>query len=764
MADAGSLLVRAGLIRPEALEAARRAQRGAGGTLSEQLVLAGALDDESLTQFYRQRLLVPRIADARLQSVSEKVVGTIPGDLAAELRVVPVSIDSEGNLTVAMSDPSDTHAVDEIGFFTGHYVVRAVASQRQIAWSLAHYYGVVTELGRTLLGKQIEAVAGTAGRESEAARPDGPRPRSITAEVEASRHPVVAPESRSEKAGSDAAMEPLDEWADALRKARRAGTIRDPVIDEDDDFDEIGDYDEVDDLGEVPLARAREISRAGSFEAAPGAVTIRETESGGVAIADEAWELEAELPEIGAEEMAPDESGSPPELAPRAGELEVPRAREPSVGGATPRVVLDEELLYGDEVMDGDGDDTVVELEAGALPDETVIEVSSEPTAVDVEIEIELDSDTYGLAGPEPQLASGSLGEAPASGAAATPETETETEAEGEGEAEAEIGATTDVDVVPAPAVRSEQRGTDSAPILLGDIGGAIGAAERAEENVDDAAKGEAEVDDSSTVLEPARSPDTAAEEIVVLLERPKNRRTGRSTAVGLGAPPPGRTVRRHVTTGRGDEMGEPGDTIPVPGREAAPMAIDFGDSGQMRSLMDAVVSDFETQHRVPTAPPELDDAGAARLLDALEDLQRVADRDGIVAILLDYLDDYCERVVFLALRSGYLEPWQVRTALPAERMTPGRLALREMSILRDIVDTRLPYRGPITDRPSRTLIESVFGSVEDDGLALPVAVRGRVVGLLFADRIGDSLKNDNVALVTQAAGRALERMLKQKR
>jgi hypothetical protein len=736
MADAGSLLVRAGLIRPEALEAARRAQRGAGGTLSEQLVLAGALDDESLTQFYRQRLLVPRIADARLQSVSEKVVQAIPGDLAAELRVVPVSIDSEGNLTVAMSDPSDTHAVDEIGFFTGHYVVRAVASQRQIAWSLAHYYGVVTELGRTLLGKQIEAVAGTAGRESEATTPDGPRPRSITAEVEASRHPVVAPESRSEGAGSDAAMEPLDEWADALRKARRAGTIRDPVIDEDNDFDEIGDYDEVDDLGEVPLARAREVSQSGSFEAAPGAVTIRETESGGVEIADEAWELEADLPEIGAEEMAPDESGSPPELAPRAGELEVPRAREPSVGGATPRVVLDEELLYGDEVVDSEGEDTVVELEAGALPDETVIEVSSEPTAVDVEIQIELDSRTYPIAGP------------------AT-----------EAEAEAEIGASTDVDGVPAPAVRSEQRGTDSAPILLGDIGGAIGAAERADENVDVSAKGEADVDDSFTVLEPARSPDTAAEEIVVLLERPKNRRrTGRSTAVGLGAPPPGRTARRPVTAGRGDEMGEPGDTIPVPGREAAPMAIDFGDSGQMRSLMDAVVSDFETQHRVPTAPPDLDDAGAARLLDALEDLQRVTDRDGIVAILLDYLDDYCERVVFLALRSGYLEPWQVRTARPAERMKPGRLALREMSILRDIVDTRLPYRGPITDRPSRTLIESVFGSVEDDGLALPVAVRGRVVGLLFADRIGDSLKNDNVALVTQAAGRALERVLKQKR
>ena len=45
---------------------------------------------------------------------------------------MPVSLDGENNLTVAMSDPSDRHAVDEIAFFTGAYVVRAVSPGRYV--------------------------------------------------------------------------------------------------------------------------------------------------------------------------------------------------------------------------------------------------------------------------------------------------------------------------------------------------------------------------------------------------------------------------------------------------------------------------------------------------------------------------------------------------------------------------------------------------------------------------------------------------------
>ena len=76
--------------------------------------------------------------------------------MAIELRAIPVSLDDDNNLTVAMSDPSDRHAVDEIAFFTGAYVVRAVATQMQIAWCLAHYYGHVTTSASACSGPEGE--------------------------------------------------------------------------------------------------------------------------------------------------------------------------------------------------------------------------------------------------------------------------------------------------------------------------------------------------------------------------------------------------------------------------------------------------------------------------------------------------------------------------------------------------------------------------------------------------------------------------------
>jgi hypothetical protein len=178
--DAGALLVRSGLVSSTALDEARVRAADLGGTLGEQLVATGAVPDDKLTDFYRQRLLVPQVNPNTLARLPAKVVAVIPSDMAVELRAIPVSLDGDNNLTVAMSDPSDRHAVDEIAFFTGSYVVRAVATQMQIAWCLAHYYGHVTPLGQRLL-RDDPTPAGTG-------QPAGPRPRSITDQVKESRH------------------------------------------------------------------------------------------------------------------------------------------------------------------------------------------------------------------------------------------------------------------------------------------------------------------------------------------------------------------------------------------------------------------------------------------------------------------------------------------------------------------------------------------------------------------------------------------------
>ena len=146
--DPGSLLVSAGLVGEEQLNLARKAAAQHGGTIGEHLVLCNFVDDDTLTDFYVSRLRVQRASESELSSIAPRLLKLVPPDMAVEFRVLPISIDPDQNLVVAMSDPTNQHAIDEIGFFTSAYVIRKAATQAQVAWGLAHYYAVVTPLAR----------------------------------------------------------------------------------------------------------------------------------------------------------------------------------------------------------------------------------------------------------------------------------------------------------------------------------------------------------------------------------------------------------------------------------------------------------------------------------------------------------------------------------------------------------------------------------------------------------------------------------------
>jgi hypothetical protein len=205
--DAGALLVRSGLVSANALEAARERVAEVGGTIGEQLVAAKEITDEALTEFYTARMLVPRVNPNTLARLPAKIVASIPSDMAIELRAVPVSLDDAGNLTVAMSDPSDGHAVDEIGFFTGNYIVRAVATQLQIAWCLAHYYGHVTHLGKRLLQPNADKPAVQQAISESEAR-SAQRKRGVTGQIQAARHHAIVPGTSVESLARPAPVEP----------------------------------------------------------------------------------------------------------------------------------------------------------------------------------------------------------------------------------------------------------------------------------------------------------------------------------------------------------------------------------------------------------------------------------------------------------------------------------------------------------------------------------------------------------------------------
>jgi type II secretion system (T2SS) protein E len=142
MADMpGALLLRAGVLRPGDLAAAAALQERDGGSFGECLVRLGYIDEPQLADFYQTRLMITRVPDHRLVNVAKQVLALVPADMAAEFRVVPVDFDGE-SLTLAMADPTDNHAVDEIAFFADRHIVRVVATESAVRDAIERHYGV----------------------------------------------------------------------------------------------------------------------------------------------------------------------------------------------------------------------------------------------------------------------------------------------------------------------------------------------------------------------------------------------------------------------------------------------------------------------------------------------------------------------------------------------------------------------------------------------------------------------------------------------
>jgi len=144
--DAGPLLVRAGLLTEPQLRSAYEQATRSGESLVEHLIKAALVGEDVLCDFFRERLLVPRVGPTDLGRITPRVLSLIPAEMAAEFRCLPLAADSHRNLALAMADPSLTHAVDEVRFWTSMTIYRVVAPARAVARALETHYGVRTPL------------------------------------------------------------------------------------------------------------------------------------------------------------------------------------------------------------------------------------------------------------------------------------------------------------------------------------------------------------------------------------------------------------------------------------------------------------------------------------------------------------------------------------------------------------------------------------------------------------------------------------------
>jgi type IV pilus assembly protein PilB len=152
----GELLLREKRVTPTQLQEALTYQRTNGGRLGSTLVKLGFLKDEDVTEVLSRQYGVPAI-DLRDFELDPALVRLIPGDTAAKYNVIPVS--RTGNtLTLAMTDPTNVFAMDDIKFRTGLHVEPVVASDTAIREAIAKHFTSSTAQGSAAAGKSMEAV------------------------------------------------------------------------------------------------------------------------------------------------------------------------------------------------------------------------------------------------------------------------------------------------------------------------------------------------------------------------------------------------------------------------------------------------------------------------------------------------------------------------------------------------------------------------------------------------------------------------------
>ena len=140
----GDMLLKAGVIHEFQLNSALSFQRQLGGRLGASLIRLGYLDEDTLLNFLAEQMDLSRI-DLDAASISDDIIKLIPVDKALEFSVVPFGLKEIGGvkqLFVAMSDPTNLVAVDELKFISGYQIRPAVAAEDSVIRSIKRYYGI----------------------------------------------------------------------------------------------------------------------------------------------------------------------------------------------------------------------------------------------------------------------------------------------------------------------------------------------------------------------------------------------------------------------------------------------------------------------------------------------------------------------------------------------------------------------------------------------------------------------------------------------
>jgi len=140
----GELLVRENLISSDQLRDAQQDQRSTGKRLAYSLTKLGILQETELTDFLAKQYGVPSITLDDFE-IDPDVIDLVPREVASKHVLIPVQ--KAGNtLIVAMADPSNIYAIDDVKFMTGLQIEPVVSTDTAIELAIELYYSKPDEV------------------------------------------------------------------------------------------------------------------------------------------------------------------------------------------------------------------------------------------------------------------------------------------------------------------------------------------------------------------------------------------------------------------------------------------------------------------------------------------------------------------------------------------------------------------------------------------------------------------------------------------
>ena len=152
--DIGQLLLEAQVIDENALNRAVLQQKNVGGSLTGNLVKTGALSEDALLEFLARHYGVAAY-DLKNYEPDPALTRLIPGDVASRFMALPV-VRSGRRLVVAMANPTNIFAIDDIKFITGYEVEPRVATEAAIKKALDRAYDSAGTMADVMRGMEEE--------------------------------------------------------------------------------------------------------------------------------------------------------------------------------------------------------------------------------------------------------------------------------------------------------------------------------------------------------------------------------------------------------------------------------------------------------------------------------------------------------------------------------------------------------------------------------------------------------------------------------